>query len=103
VLSDFILEWYQRAVAGGNEGEDKDNGNVTGVTSQMVQDFLLAQRKLQVKIGLASAARKERRETVLQVMACISYIMYHLAYIDTNIYTLTVLQYICISVHLCRY
>jgi hypothetical protein len=66
VLSDFILEWYQRTVAGGDEGEDK--GIAKRVTCKMVQDFLLAQRKLQVKKEQASAGRKERRETVLQVI-----------------------------------
>jgi hypothetical protein len=67
VLSDFILEWYQRTtVAGGDEGED--NGIAKRVTCKMVQDFLLAQRKLQVKKEQSSAARKERRETVLQVI-----------------------------------
>jgi hypothetical protein len=65
VLSDFILEWYE-STAGAGEREHK-TGLVTRVTSQMVTEFLTAQKKLQAKKAQASAARKQRRETVLQV------------------------------------
>jgi hypothetical protein len=66
VLSDHIIEWYQKS---GKVGSGK-GGAVKRVTSHMVSEFLVAQKKLQMKKAEASAARKQRRQTLFDVSVC---------------------------------